>query len=93
MISKRIPAIILILLSASICLASAYIYSQENNIVTQTIMNVTADSYFYVDNNTSDVDSSADKGTQSNFTAQQYGPDSIVEMVGEESAGSETSSL
>lgn len=41
----------------------------------------------YVDNNTSDVDSSADKGTHSNFTAQQYGPDSINDTLTEENTG------
>jgi hypothetical protein len=40
--------------------------------------------YYYVENNTSDVDSSADKGTQSNFTAQQHGPDSIYDTLTEE---------
>ena len=40
--------------------------------------------YDFVDNNTSDVDSSADKGTHSNFTAQQYGPDSIYDTLTEE---------
>ena len=38
----------------------------------------------YVDNNMSDVDSSADKGTHLNFTAQQYGPDSIYDTLTEE---------
>jgi len=38
----------------------------------------------YVDNNTSDEDGSADKGTHSNFTAQQYGPDSINDTLTEE---------
>jgi hypothetical protein len=81
MLSKCLPAVILILLASSICLASAYIYSLENNIVTQTIM---SRAYYYVDNNTSDVDSSADKGTQSNFTAQQHGPDSTYDTITEE---------
>jgi len=81
MISKRIPAVILILLAASICFVSAYVYSQENNIVTLTIMNR---AYYYVDNNTSDVDSSADKGTHSNFTAQQHGPDFSFDNLTEE---------
>jgi hypothetical protein len=43
----------------------------------------TASSYF-VDNDLSNVDSSSDKGTQSNFTAQQYGPDSIYDTLTEE---------
>ncbi|MDI6905823.1 MAG: hypothetical protein QMD13_10175, partial [Candidatus Bathyarchaeia archaeon] len=37
----------------------------------------------FVDNNTSDVDSSADKGIHSNFTAQQYGPDDIFDTLTE----------
>jgi len=37
----------------------------------------------YVDNNVSDVDASADMGTHSNFTAQQYGPDSINDTLTE----------
>jgi len=37
----------------------------------------------YVDNNTSDVDSNADKGTHTNFTAQQYGPDLINDTLTE----------
>ena len=43
--------------------------------------------YAYVDNNTSDVDSSADKGTHSNFTAQQYGPDLINDTLTEQDTG------
>jgi hypothetical protein len=42
----------------------------------------------YVDNNVSDVDSSADKGTHGNFSAQQYGPDSINDTSSEENTGS-----
>jgi len=38
----------------------------------------------FVDNDTSDVDSSPNKGTHSNFTAQQYGPDSIYDTLTEE---------
>jgi hypothetical protein len=46
----------------------------------------TASSYF-VDNDLSNVDSSLDKGAQSNFTAQQYGPDSIYDTLTEENTG------
>ena len=81
MISKRIPAVILIFLAVSICFVSAYVYSQGNNIVTLTIMNRP---YYYVENNTSNVDSSVYKGTYSNFTAQQHGPDSIYDTLTEE---------
>ena len=46
-----------------------------------------AEEYDYVDNNTSDVDASPDKGTHSNFTAQQYDPDSIYDTLTEENTG------
>ena len=39
--------------------------------------------YDFVDNNTSDVDNSVDKGKHSNFTAQKYGLDSIYDNVTE----------
>jgi len=38
----------------------------------------------FVDNNTSNVDSSADKGTQNNFAAQQAGPDSVFDILTEQ---------
>jgi hypothetical protein len=60
--------------------AYAFINELEINSATQTIVNVP---YYYVDNNTSDVDSNADKGAHSNFTAQQYGPDSINDTLTE----------
>jgi len=43
--------------------------------------------YDFVDNNTCDVDSSADKGTHSFFSAQQAGPDGIVDTLTEEDTG------
>ena len=42
----------------------------------------------FVDDNTSDVDSSADKGTHSNFSAQQTGPDGVFDNLAEEETGS-----
>ncbi|MGQ9550918.1 MAG: hypothetical protein ACUVUE_00690 [Candidatus Bathycorpusculaceae bacterium] len=41
----------------------------------------------YVDNNVSDVDLSVDKGQHGNFTAEQYGPDSIWDLLTEENVG------
>ena len=41
----------------------------------------------YVDNNTSDVDASADNGVHSSFTGQQYGPDGIYDTVAETNTG------
>ena len=49
--------------------------------------NSTARTQNYVDNNTADEDSSADKGTHSNFPAQQYGPDSIYDTLTENNEG------
>lgn len=43
--------------------------------------------YDFVDNNSSDVDSNANKGTHSNFTAQKYGPDSTNDTLTEENTG------
>lgn len=40
--------------------------------------------YDFADNFTSDVDASVDKGSHSNFTAQQYGPDSIFDNLTED---------
>jgi len=43
--------------------------------------------FHYVDNNSSDVDTSPNKGAQSNFTAQQYGPDGIYDRLTEAASG------
>ena len=51
---------------------------------TSAKVNVSAPLFDYVDNDDSDVDSSEDKGTHSNFTAQQYGPDSIYDTLTEQ---------
>jgi hypothetical protein len=40
-------------------------------------------SYYYVNNDVSDVDSNGDTVTHSNFTAQQYGPDNINDTLTE----------
>jgi len=42
------------------------------------------EAYDFVDNNISDVDSSADKGTHSNFAAEKSGPNSIYDTLTEE---------
>ena len=41
----------------------------------------------FVDNNSSNVDSSANKGSESNFAAQQAGPDSTYDMLTEGNTG------
>ncbi|UCD26834.1 MAG: hypothetical protein JSV75_01550, partial [Candidatus Bathyarchaeota archaeon] len=40
--------------------------------------------YDFVDNDVANVDSSSDRGTHSNFSAQQYGPDSTYDTLTEE---------
>jgi len=57
---------------------------------TSAKVSVEAPLFDYVDNNDPNVDSSADKGMHSNFTAQQAGPDSIYDNLTEtlSSAGS-----
>jgi len=58
---------------------------------TSAIVNVTAaETHDFVDNNVSDVDTSADKGTHSNFTAQQYSDtfhDTLMEEQTQAGAG------
>ena len=49
--------------------------------------------YYNVNNNTSNLDSSEDKGTHSNFTAQQNDPDSIYDTLTEENTGSGSGTL
>ncbi len=82
---KSITYVLLLLtLISLISIGEALTYNQKSNINTQTIINIP---FFYVDNNTSDVDLSSDKGTHSNFTAQQYGPDFIEDTLTEENTG------
>jgi len=52
---------------------------------TSANVNVTAPLFDYVDNSNSNVDSSPEEGTHSNFTAQQYGPDLLYDTLTEES--------
>jgi hypothetical protein len=60
-------------------MAYAFLYESQTYSLTQTIKNKPN---YYVDQ-LSDVDSSADKGTHSNFTAQKYGPDSVYDTLTE----------
>ncbi len=61
-------------------IAYAYSYEQQTENANQTIIDVP---YFYVDNNTSDVDANTDKGTHSNFPAQKQSPDSTYDLLTE----------
>jgi len=59
---------------------SSMIYTNS----TSAEVSVSGYGYDFVDNNDFDVDNITDKGTHSNFTAQQYGPDSINDTLAEE---------
>lgn len=71
-----------------VSVACALANELQTNSATQTIINAP---YYYVDNDTSDADSSEDKGIHSNFTAQQYGPDLIGDTLTEENMGPSSS--
>jgi hypothetical protein len=64
--------------------AYAFVNELKTNSATQRITNTP---YFYVDSNTSDVDSNVDKGTHSNFTAQRSSPDYIDDKLTEVNNG------
>jgi hypothetical protein len=64
--------------------AYAFVNELKTNSATQIIINTP---YFYVDSNTSDVDSNVDKGTHSNFTAQRSSPDYIDDKLTEVNNG------
>ena len=74
--------ILLVLLTAftSLVLAQTYRYGFISGSMTICKTN------YYV-SEVSNVDSSADKGTHSNFTAQQYGPDLTNDTLTEENTG------
>ena len=63
----------------------------NNNTSAQ--VSVSGYGYDFVDNNDTNVDSSANKGTQSNFTAQKYGPDLTIDTLTEEDTGSGSDTL
>lgn len=83
-----LAAILLILLAALVSLVHAQIYRYGFINGSITIKKTK----YYVDQ-LSDVDSSADKGTHSNFTAQQYGPDLTNDTLTEENTGSSSDTL
>ncbi|PVX24003.1 MAG: hypothetical protein CW691_08980 [Candidatus Bathyarchaeum sp.] len=61
--------------------------SDNGEYMTVRSYSVGADVSDFVDNEKSDVDSSADKGTHSSFFAQQSGPDNVMDMLQEENTG------
>ena len=83
---KSLLGIMFLLFSISIPIVSAFVYQQQAQSISQVIINTP---YFYVDNNTSDMDSIPDKGTHSNFTAQQSAPNSIYDTLTEENTGNQ----
>lgn len=90
MMKRLMLGLLCLLLSLSFTYASAYISEQQVHDVSQTIINVP---YYFVDNNLSDLDSSGDHGSHTNFTAQQYGPDASYDTVTEELQPDNTHSL
>jgi len=74
-----------VILEGGNCSGTSTIYTNK----TSAKVNVTAPVpiYDFIDNNVSNVDSSVGKGTHSNFTAQQYGPDSIYDALTETNIG------
>jgi len=70
--------------------STSWVSGSISNLTSNDGVNMIFSSYFsifemedYVDNNTSDVDSTTDRGTHSNFTAQQNGPDLINDTLTE----------
>ena len=87
---------------------SGYALGGSTSLLSGDIANLTADdgsymtfrSYFsgtdlsdFVDSNSSNVDSLPNEGTQSNFTAQRYGPDAVYDALTEKNTGSNSSSF
>jgi hypothetical protein len=67
--------------------------SSFSSYTASILLNNTYTSADYVDLNDSDVDSSADLGSQSNFTAQQSSPDSIYDTLTEVNTGGGASNV
>jgi hypothetical protein len=69
-----------------IVVASPFSSYMMNLTWQSTSTNITSPPYNYVNNDIYDVDSNGDLGTHSNFTAQQYGPDSVYDTLTEKYA-------
>jgi hypothetical protein len=69
MMKRVLIGYLFIVLSLSLSFVSAYVIEQQMQSVSQTITNIP---YYYVDNNTSNVDAVDDIGTHSNFTATNW---------------------
>ncbi len=67
--------------------------SSFSSYTASIIRNSTYTDADYVDLDTTDVDSSADIGTQSNFAAQQSAPDSVYDTLTEANTGGGTSNI
>ncbi|MCK4477215.1 hypothetical protein KAU88_01650 [Candidatus Bathyarchaeota archaeon] len=89
-----------LLMQAYMTVSSPPVILEEGTAGTSTIytnstsakVSVSGYGYDFVDNNDSNVDSVPDKGTHSNFTAQQHGPDWINDTLTEASSSSPASS-
>ena len=75
--------------------ATTYISGESTHLQSDNSVYMAFRSYFsgtdasdFVDSDASDMDASADKGTQGNYSAQQAGPDSIYDTLTEENTAS-----
>jgi hypothetical protein len=80
---STVAVAVLVLLVISASFVYAFTYASGTNLVSQTVKNKPN---YYV-TQLSNVDSSADVGTHSNFTAQKYGPDLISDNLTEANVG------
>ena len=71
----------------------ANLTADDGGYMTFSSYNSAAHTNDFIDNNVSNVDSSANKGSESNFTAQQYGPDSTHDRLTEVNTGGGASSF
>jgi hypothetical protein len=77
--STTIAAPPILLQSGSVGNSTIY----TNNTSAKVSVGTPLSTHDFVDNNASDVDGNANKGTNSNFSAQQHGPDSIYDTLTE----------
>jgi len=77
---RTVLGLLFIILSLSLSIVTGYVIEQQMQSVSQTITNIP---YYYVDNNTSNVDAVDDVGAHSNFTAQQSGPNASTDNLTE----------
>jgi len=81
---KKLALAFIISLSILAPFVDAYIYQQQNQNITLTILDLFSNFYHYVTNDASNIDNNLDEGSSTNFNAQKNGPDSISDEIIEE---------